>query len=507
AIFTPFTYTITATAGLGGNIDPSGSVIVDCGTDKTFSITPDDGFAIWNVFVDGVPKGALSSYTFTGVIEDHTIEAKFEKLETWVRPYNNTAVNGNDEAADIAADLSSGNVYVTGYSIGDPTGPDYYTTGYDTLGTEGLQARYDGPAHEGDFATAIDVDGLGNIYVTGYSYRGMPHKHADYCTVKYNSARELVWDARYDARRNGNDQATDIVAHSSGIYVTGKSQNSLSKKSDQLHYDYFTIKYEPNRGRMRWEARYNNNDVNGEDMATALAVDDSGNVYVTGYSSNGTDNEIVTIKYDMTGVQQWASVYDTVNNDEATDIAVDTSGNVYVTGFSSNGTDHEIVTIKYDVATGSQQWLKTYEGGQGAALAVHQEEGSVSIHVTGFSLNGTGTDYVTIQYKADGTQQWVATYNNEFYNGSDEATALTVDSSGNVFVTGKSEDTETGLDYYTIKYDSSGNVIWFARYSTSGNFQDEPTAIAVDSTGNVFVTGKSNGFGTLFDFVTVMYEK
>lgn len=514
AIFTPFTYTITATASFGGSIDPSGAVEINCGLDQQFTITADDGFVIWNVFVDGAPQGALSAYKFTNVTEDHTIDAKFEKLERWVRRYNNPLVNGDDAAADIAADFSSGNVYVTGYSTGYPTGLDFYTIGYDRLGAEGMTARYDGPAHLGDLATAVDSDNLGNIYVTGYSYRGMQYKHADYCTVKYNSAGELVWDARYDARRNGNDQTLDIVVHPSGILVTGKSEYSLSKNSDQLHYDYFTVKYEPEKGEILWEARYNNDIVDGEDVATALAVDDSGNVYVTGYSFNGTDNDIVTIKYDAnTGAQLWADVYDAGNNDEAVDIGVDSSGNVYITGYSSNGTHHDIVTIKYDSTTGARQWTKVHDGGnedKSVALAIHEQGGDVYIHVTGYSHNGSDNDYVTIQYKDDGvtiTEEWVKTYNNEFFNGSDEATALAVDSLGNVIVTGKSEDASTGFDYYTIVYDNSGSEIWFARYSTPGNYADEPTALAVDAIGNVFVAGKSNAFGTLEDFVTIMYEK
>ncbi|NWG03180.1 MAG: hypothetical protein HXY44_10040 [Syntrophaceae bacterium] len=78
ANFTLKSFTITATAGNGGNIDPSGDVIVNCGSDKTFTITPKNiGYKILDVLVDGSSVGAVPSYTFYNVIKDYTINATF----------------------------------------------------------------------------------------------------------------------------------------------------------------------------------------------------------------------------------------------------------------------------------------------------------------------------------------------------------------------------------------------------------------------------------------------
>ena len=71
------TYTITATAGVGGSISPAGNTEVNKGSDQSYSITPNSGYATEDVKVDGVSKGALSSYTFDGVQANHTIEATF----------------------------------------------------------------------------------------------------------------------------------------------------------------------------------------------------------------------------------------------------------------------------------------------------------------------------------------------------------------------------------------------------------------------------------------------
>ncbi|WP_027183630.1 M6 family metalloprotease domain-containing protein [Desulfovibrio inopinatus] len=73
------TYTITASAGSGGSISPNGKVAVIQSTDQTFTITPDNGMLIRDVLVDSQSVGDLSSYTFTGVTADHSIEALFEQ--------------------------------------------------------------------------------------------------------------------------------------------------------------------------------------------------------------------------------------------------------------------------------------------------------------------------------------------------------------------------------------------------------------------------------------------
>jgi len=76
-VITPETYTITSSAGPNGSISPSGNITVNQGSDKLFTITPDTGYSIVDVLVDGSSVGAVSSYTFTNVIEDHSISVTF----------------------------------------------------------------------------------------------------------------------------------------------------------------------------------------------------------------------------------------------------------------------------------------------------------------------------------------------------------------------------------------------------------------------------------------------
>jgi len=78
ATFITDVYTITATAGVNGNITPAGSITVNKGDSLTFTVTPEAGYTVFSVIVDGANKGAIADYTFTNVTTNHTINAYFQ---------------------------------------------------------------------------------------------------------------------------------------------------------------------------------------------------------------------------------------------------------------------------------------------------------------------------------------------------------------------------------------------------------------------------------------------
>src|SRR6266545_4744027 len=283
------------------------------------------------------------------------------------------------------------------------------------------------------FAYAVAVDASGNVYVTGSSYG--PNGLADYATVKYSNSGHTLWVQRYNGPEDNWDAATELALDASGnVYVTGHSYGSND-------FDYVTIKYSSS-GTQEWVARYNG-PGNTKDRAWGLGVDGSGNVYVTGDSGEGSPNlsDYVTVKYSPSGVQRWAARYSALY-DYATALAVDASGNVYVTGYSYG--------------------------------------------------SGSYYDFATIKYNARGRLRWVARYNGGI---DDLAYALAVDASGNVYVTGESEGSGTVTDFATLKYSASGVRQWIARYNGPGNTFDTATALALDGSGNVFVTGRSDKVG------------
>jgi len=366
-------------------------------------------------------------------------------------------------------------------------------------------ARYNGPGNGLDRANAIAVDGSGNVYLTGWS-EGSGTDY-DYATIKYSAGGKQLWVKRYNGPGNGSDHAHAIAVESSGnVYVTGGSEGSDTKE------DYATIKYSTN-GKQLWVNTYNG-PAKGNNNASAIAVDDAGNVYVTGYSKgSGTDYDYATIKYSTNGKQLWVNRYNGPANgiDWAWRIAVDGSGNVYITGDSMGSgiqDDFDYTTIKYS-ASGKQLWVKRYNGtGNGfnatRAIAV---DGSGNVYVTGLSEGlGTKEDFATIKYSTNGKQLWVKRYNGPGNSyKSDYATDIAVDSSGNVYVTGKSEGSGAKVDYATIKYSTNGKQLWVKRYSGPAKGDNSAWAIAVDSSSNVYVTGGSDGSGTESDYATIKY--
>ncbi|MEO8664415.1 MAG: SBBP repeat-containing protein [Ignavibacteria bacterium] len=419
--------------------------------------------------------------------------------QQWVSTYNGTS-NTFDKARSVAVDVN-GNVYVTGSSSGTGTGVDYATVKYNSAGVQQWAARYNGEGARDDYANAIAADDEGNVYVTGWSNKSATGR--DYATIKYNSSGDSVWVRRYSGLATSfNDEASSIAVDLTGnVYVTGYSVNGTNS-------DYATIKYN-SAGVQQWVSRYDGPGA-AYDNASSLAIDASGNVYVTGSSfATVTGGDFATIKYNSSGVQQWASRYSgmPINlSDFARDIAVDVSGNVYVTGESpASGTGSDYATIKYNSA-GVQQWASRYAGPSSDVAFSLAVDVSGNVFVTGASLgSGTMNDYATVKYNSTGAEQWVRRYNGPEGNVTDNAYSLALDVYGNVYVTGESSG--DGGDYFkyaTVKYNTLGDSVWVKRFDGTGDGHDRAYSIAVDLNGNVYVTGES---GAANDYATIKYSQ
>ena len=425
-------------------------------------------------------------------------QADSQVTQEWAARYNGPPGNNQDYGYSVAVD-GSGNVYTTGNSIGSGTGSDYSTVKYNSAGIQQWVRRYNGPGNSEDLGYRIKVDVSGNVYVTGAS-TGSGTGH-DYATIKYNSSGDSLWVRRYNGPGNSGDDAYSLAIDGSGnVYVTGYSTGTDG--------DYVTIKYNSS-GDSLWVRRAN---WGVNDVATSITVDGSGNVYVTGLSYRFSAYAYLTIKYNSSGLEKWVREYDGISSDVAHLIAVDGSGNVYVTGYS--GTDNlgnpnrDYLTIKYD-SSGVEKWTQKYNGPGNSDDTAYSLALDVSgnIYVTGTSTgSGTGTDYATIKYNSSGDSLWVRRYNGPG-NGSDAARFAAVDGTGNVYVTGASAGSGTGNDYATIKYNSSGVQQWVQRYNGPISGFDYAYSLALDLTGNIYVTGASAGSGTGNDYATIKYSQ
>jgi uncharacterized delta-60 repeat protein len=444
----------------------------------------------------------LTGYTYSIGNAENVLTIKMNSLgdTAWARTYNGTA-NNTDEAYDITTD-AAGNVYVTGVAKNLSTGKDFVTIKYNSIGDTLWVRTYNGTGNGDDIANKLFVDASGNVYVTGQSDGDATVAiNYDYATVKYSSTGVQLWATRYNGAGNLLDNPIGVAADALGnVFVSGRSSNGLND-------DYATIKYNVS-GVQQWAMLY---DGAGTDRASAISIDNASNVYVTGRSSNGTDDDFTTIKYNTTGLQQWLMAYDGgLGNDRATALTTDASGNVYVTGKTSNGLTDDYLTIKYDI-TGTQQWLGVWIGAGGgndapSAIAV---DGSGNVYVTGQSdvdpAVTINNNYSTVKYNSSGTQMW-----NQLYNGtanlSDGANAIAIDASGNVIVAGNSHGLATQRDGVAIKYDPNGTSLWTYRFDGQGDNSDKANAIIVDGIGNTYVTGSAVRTGASKDYCTIKYN-
>ncbi len=424
----------------------------------------------------------------------------------WQKRYSSSG-SFSDKAEDMVMD-AAGNIYVTGVGRGSSGTLDYITIKYNSSGTQQWIAEYNGAGNGLDEAHAIAIDPSGNnVYVTGWSY-GDSITGFDYVTVKYNSSTgSRQWSTRYNNNSvNGTDEAFDVAVDNSGnVYVTGTSDGASGTSAAT------TIKYNSS-GVQQIARRYTG--TGGINACYAIYVNPTATlIYVTGYSYQGTSNDfnIVTIKYNNVITQRWAVQYNgpASKYDEARALAVDATGSVIVAGYSQTSTpgNYDYVAVKYD-SLGAVKWSKTYNGTGNDYDRINavKTDALNNVYVTGRSI-GAGSnleDVVTIKYDKSGIQKWIARYNGPS-NGYDEGKAIAIDANRNVYITGSSGTTGAGNDYITLKYDSTGVQQWVTNYNGTGNNADLASAILLDNSGNVFITGASKGSSSLEDYQTIKY--
>lgn len=391
--------------------------------------------------------------------------------KVWVAKYK---VKGQDDNISGLIIDGKNNIYVAGTIRGNSL--DYLILKFDPTGKLQWTKKWDSSNYD-DSVSHITVDAQGNLYVTGTSYSG--DSKNDIVTIKYDSNGNPKWVARYNDPENDYDWAGGVVVDRSGnVYVTGTSGSS--KLGEQM----VTIKYNSS-GAQVWTKLFDMY-TDGllaafDDRGFEITLDKAGNVCVTGTTGLGLA-DILTVKYAPSGAKKWAAKYGSSGDDRPRAIVADAAGNVTVSGDSSGGnTGQDIATIKYS-SGGAQKWAKRYTGTGNNYDGV----GGMSLDaagntlVTGYASRET-RGYVTMKYDAAGQQKWIQFYEGKNHNGA-VGDSLALDSLGNVYVTGTSQGY---ID--TVKYDPSGTQAWKTSYSMTTYSK---VRIAIDSSNNVILAGK-----------------
>jgi peptidoglycan hydrolase-like protein with peptidoglycan-binding domain len=380
---------------------------------------------------------------------------------------------------------------------------------------------------------SIAVDSSGNIYITGYFYETVDFGggnvtsagSTDIFVLKLNSSGTFQWVNTYGG--TSFDFGRGIAVDSSGnIYITGYFYETVDFGGGNVtsagSTDIFVLKLNSS-GTFQWVNTYGGTSF---DFGRGIAVDSSGNIYITGYfyetvdfgggnltSAGGAD--IFVLKLNSSATFQWVSTFGSTSIDVGEDITVDSSGNSYITGYFEGTVDFgggnvtsagsaDIFVLKLN-SSGTFQWVNTYGG---SAFDVGMDitvDSSGNSYITGY-FEGTvdfgagnvtsagAADIFILKLNSSGAFQWVNIFGG---TSTDVGQGIAVDSSGNSYITGSFQGTvdfgsgditPSGFDdIFVLKVNPSGTFQWVSTFGGTSN--DVGEDITVDSSGNSYITG------------------
>lgn len=364
----------------------------------------DDNIIVTGFVTNGTNKDILT-VKYCNNPDPAKCDTKVPGEKIWEHTFNGAA-GGNDAGASIAVD-SDRNVYVAGYSNNSSGNDDYIILKYDPLpesGTTGkllwpVPAAYSGPANNADHALAIAA-GTSGVAVTGYSENAAT---TDIETVKFGPAGNQLWAKRYTA--TGSSAGKYVKMDGSGnVIVAGSATNGSAT-------DIYIVKYAAADGEMIWE-KAPDTTPGVTTVPYGLTLDTAYDVYVLGGALTiAGSNDIFTAKYKgvsdtgTTATPAWpqAQIFnsDNGNDDLPAGIAVD-AGGVYVTGFSAISDHSDILTLKYTKDTGVLLWHKVnsiVEGKDARSVGINLSLLTGEVLVGGWTdTAGYGYDYFVIKY-------------------------------------------------------------------------------------------------------------
>ena len=434
-------------AGNSVSVDSSGNVIVV----GTYASSPLNIYAA---------NGSTVLFTLNNSGSRNTFIVKYDSSGTplWARKIGGT---GTDQANSVTID-SSGNVIVTG---------EYDSTTLNIFAADGTTVSF-----------TLALVGSTDAFV-----------------VKYNSSGTPLWARKIagtgtDAARTFNDIAQSVTTDSSGNVIVCGNYNSVQlniyaangttvafQLANTGSDDIFVVKYDSS-GTFIWARRIGGTN---SDVAGSVSVDSSGNIVVVGsydsspvniYAANGTTvsfsftnsgvGDFFIVKYDASGTPLWARKAASTGFDSVSSVSIDSSGNVIVFGRYS-------ATLQIYAADGTT--ITSSLSGAGGFVLKYNSSGTfiwarrigvVSISSRSVTTDSSGNVIVTGNYASSLLSVYAA-------NGS--TVSFTLPNTANT-------------DAFVVKYDSSGTPLWARRLA--GTLSDEAKSVSINSSGNIVVTGQ-----------------
>ena len=418
------------------------------------------------------------------VLSPMCAQAQLHAVKLWSAIYDGPG-HGVDLPASVVLD-KHGNFYITGRSGGETSGQDMATVRYSPSGQETLMLRYNSPANLWDEADALAVDDSGNIFVAGMS--SVTSSRTESVLLKYSPSGSISWQSHFSPDTVNSVTTGRMVLDSLGnIYLGG----TFDGKMLFLKYDRFGI--------------LTDSATIGDDSSTYslkdLLVASSDAVYLAGSRSYWAGSDVpevecAVVKVSAQGHLIWKKY---LNAESARIVRLDQQGNPVV--ITQDGT-----TARYS-SDGRLLWFRNSTNSSPSILVLTglAIDSRNHIVVGGYGCPEACFDYMLIKYDADGGVIWSRNYNSPD-SLRDFSTAMAMDGHDNIYLTGNSGASYSDSKCVTVKYDSSGGLIWDVVYSTSPGALDLGGFLAVDDSGCVCVGGYS-AVATGWDYLAIRYRQ
>ena len=340
-------------------------------SDQAHGVSADDS---GNVYISGRTHGSLGGVN-AGPADAFLAKYDLDGTLQWTRQFG-TSLWDISEGVDVD---ELGNVYISGDSEGSA-----FLAKYDTDGALQWNRRIPTPdGFESTGSDGVSADGLGNIYIAG-AFNHFAGFH-DAFVSKFDASGTLHWTQQLGPNRQ--DQNNGVSADGlGGVYVSGRSEEVID---GALNRDAFVAKYDSD-GEIQWTRRL---DASAEDTSNAVAADNLGNVFITGFTegsldgTNAGERDAYLTKYDSDGMLLWSRQLGTSMRDAGRGVAVDSLGNAFITGGTegslegTNAGDRDAFLTKYD-SNGTLQWT--------------QQIGTSNFEVSnGLSVDGIGNVFIS----------------------------------------------------------------------------------------------------------------
>lgn len=414
----------------------------------------------------------------------------------------NIGINGVDVASGIVTD-SAGNVWITGLTEGDfgfGSYGDYdvFVAKYDSSGSLSLKKNIGSPFY--DVAAGIGADPFGGIWITGLTVGNFGGGNSgDSDAFLYRLPIETLGPtgaSQAHAVAHRPDGGSSVVGEVAGDFGGG-SNGGVSDAFFQIYNSSENLIFSKNLG------------TPASDVATAVVVDSSNNSYVVGNTTGsmstsfgGTDGFIA--KYDSDGLLLYSKNFGTTLEESVTGVALDSSGNIYVTGstngdFSSTaigGLDAFLVKFSNDGTQVLSKNFGTASDDHAAALLI---TGTDNIWITGDTEGDLGngntghTDGFVAKFDTSGALLYSTNFGT---TGFENPTAIAEDSTGALIVAGRTDGdfgsgNLGGFDGFYTNFNAGGSLRDAQNFGGTGD--DLPTGLAINSADDALIVGSTTG--------------